>query len=280
VSTTPLTPSYRAGSGSPLVLLHGFTTSWRIWNPVLRSLGDHHTVLAPTLPGHRGGPPFPPDVRVSVATLADALERFLDAEAVDTAHIAGNSLGGWLSLELARRGRARSVVALAPAGGWDETLDVRKTADQIRHSARLAGLLAPFARLPLAIPDLRRTLLRSVMERGDRMPAADAIGLFSDAGGCDIVDAFAAATRTDGPFMGDLAKVTAPIRIAWSQNDRLLAADAHGRPLLGRIPTAEFVVLPRVGHTPMYDDPLLVVSTILETTLGTDARWREPERVA
>jgi pimeloyl-ACP methyl ester carboxylesterase len=50
--------------------------------------------------------------------VTDVLERDLDAAGISTAHIVGSSLGGWLAFELAARGRARSVVALAPAGGW------------------------------------------------------------------------------------------------------------------------------------------------------------------
>ena len=50
--------------------------------------------------------------------LADAVERALDEAGFERAHIAGNSLGGYVALQLAARGRAETVVALAPAGGW------------------------------------------------------------------------------------------------------------------------------------------------------------------
>jgi pimeloyl-ACP methyl ester carboxylesterase len=265
---------HRAGRGSPLVLLHGFTCTWRIWRPVIDHLAAHHEVIALTLPGHRGGPGLPPGVEVSVSSIADGVERVLDAEGVETAHLCGNSLGGWLALELARRGRARSVVALAPAGGWGVGADVRETAKRVRDSARMAGLAAVAAPLvgpSLRIPQVRRALLRMVMERGDRMSAVDAAAMIADAAECSIVDEFAKATNRDGPFVGDMSHVTAPIRVAWSQNDRLLVADTHARPLLDRVTDSDFVVLPGVGHTPMYDDPLLVVATVLEVTLAADS---------
>ena len=50
--------------------------------------------------------------------LADDVERRLDALGWDTAHIVGNSLGGWVAFELERRGRARTLTGIAPAGGW------------------------------------------------------------------------------------------------------------------------------------------------------------------
>ena len=78
-----------------------------------------HDVLAVNLAGRVGGPGLAV-TSVSVNALVDAVERDLDAAGFDTAHVVGNSLGGWIALELASRGRARSVVALAPAGGWEQ----------------------------------------------------------------------------------------------------------------------------------------------------------------
>src|SRR3954453_23686896 len=101
------TPAHRGGSGPPLVCLHGFTGTWRMWELVLPALERHHDVLAPTLAGPAGGPPVVGPVRAAV--LADAVERAMDAAGFETAYIAGNSLGGYVALQLAARGRARSV---------------------------------------------------------------------------------------------------------------------------------------------------------------------------
>src|SRR5436305_5966736 len=90
--------------------------TWRIWELVLPALERRHEVLAPTLPGHAGGPPLAH--KLSTEAVVDALERMLDEARIATAHLVGNSLGGYLALRLASRGRARSVVAFAPAGGW------------------------------------------------------------------------------------------------------------------------------------------------------------------
>jgi pimeloyl-ACP methyl ester carboxylesterase len=261
---------HRGGAGSPLVLLHGFTGTWRIWTPLLPTLEANHDVIALTLPGHHGGPALDAD-EVSVTALADGLERALDAEGVQSAHLCGNSLGGWLSLELARRGRARSVVALSPAGGWNEAEDVHRTSAMISRLTRVGARSAPFLRGPLLAPQARRAMLRQVMERGDRMPPGRMLQMLQDAGACAILDQFVRATNRDGPFTGDMSHVSCHVRIAWGQNDRVIPADRYGRPLLDRVPGAEFVVMPGVGHVPMYDDPLLVSTTILEVTLAVDA---------
>ncbi|HSD77813.1 MAG TPA: alpha/beta fold hydrolase, partial [Solirubrobacteraceae bacterium] len=96
--------------------LHGFTDTWRCWELVLPALERRPDVLAVTLAGHAGGPPI--EGEVGDAVLADAVERTMDDAGMRRAHVVGNSLGGSVALQLAARGRADTVVALAPAGGW------------------------------------------------------------------------------------------------------------------------------------------------------------------
>src|SRR5262249_18814681 len=100
----------------PMVLLHGFTDTWRTWDLVLPELKRHHDVLAPTLAGHAGGPPLGDNP--GRARMADEVERAMDEAGFGTAPLAGTPLGGFVARLLARGGRARSVVGLAPAGGW------------------------------------------------------------------------------------------------------------------------------------------------------------------
>ncbi len=89
--------------------------TWRVWDLVRPVLERRRDVLAVPLPGHVDGPPLP--AAITGDTLPDAVERAMDAAGLETAHLAGNSLGGFVALQLAARGRASSVVALAPAGG-------------------------------------------------------------------------------------------------------------------------------------------------------------------
>src|SRR6059058_733746 len=91
---------YRAGEGEPLVLVHGFTATWRCWLPVLAELVPRFEVIAPTLHGHDGGPPPPDGASHTLSGAADDLEQMLDDLGVGKAHLAGNSMGGALSLEL------------------------------------------------------------------------------------------------------------------------------------------------------------------------------------
>jgi pimeloyl-ACP methyl ester carboxylesterase len=83
---------------------------------VLDRLERGHEVLAMSLPGYGESPPL--EEEPTVPALVDAVERELDSAGWDTAHIVGNSMGGWITAELAARGRARSGVAIDPAGLW------------------------------------------------------------------------------------------------------------------------------------------------------------------
>jgi pimeloyl-ACP methyl ester carboxylesterase len=111
--TAPLSLT-RSGSGEPLLLLHGMGSSRRDFAAVLPALTDRFDVLNVDLPGI--GRSRHLDQRPTVAALTDAVERTLDAQGVGRVHVLGNSLGARIALELAVRGRARSVVAIAPSG--------------------------------------------------------------------------------------------------------------------------------------------------------------------
>src|SRR5918999_1003745 len=107
---------HRGGSGEPLVLVHGIGHTWRAWKPVLPLLEQRFDLLAVDLPGFGRSAPFPPGVDSTPEALADAVEDEMARAGFEDAHLAGNSLGGWISLELARRGRARTVTAISPSG--------------------------------------------------------------------------------------------------------------------------------------------------------------------
>ena len=108
----------RSGQGEPLVLLHGQGFSRRSFDPVVPALAARRDVIAVDLPGHGGSPRQPKGAGNAPRDLAVAVAELLDELELPTVHVAGNSSGGWVALELAKLGRARTVTALAPAGLW------------------------------------------------------------------------------------------------------------------------------------------------------------------
>jgi pimeloyl-ACP methyl ester carboxylesterase len=263
--------SHRGGNGTPLVCLHGFSDTWRAWAPVLDALEAEHDVLALTLPGHFCGPALPDGVVASIPAAVDLLERVLDDAGLTTAHLVGNSFGGWMALELAARGRARSVVALAPAGGWDRgTREDRRVARAFALGYRLARLAAPRADRLMRRPRLRAWALREVVTHPERVPPAAAAHMIRGAADCPIYLPMMRALRRDW-FPLELAVMKCPVRIAWGSHDRVIPLQRYSMRFRTLVPDAEWVTLPGVGHIPMHDDPALVVRTILEVTRRVDA---------
>jgi pimeloyl-ACP methyl ester carboxylesterase len=261
---TPEFDTYEGGSGTPLVLLHGINGSWRIWKPVLPELTQRHRVIAPTLAGHLGGPQLGPGR--GIAPLADAIETLLDDYGLEKAHFAGNSLGAWLSCELAQRGRALSVVAFSPPGSWARPGDLRRLG-RLMKMARSSSHWSLTARL-VESTAARRALLRPAMERGDRIPVEVAKQMLAEVRGCVLLDPLLEAITADGPVKH--FDIDCPVRIAWPYGDRTIPFLYYGQPFLAAIADSELVALRGVGHVPMYDDPELVARTVLNFTARAD----------
>ncbi|PTL58456.1 alpha/beta fold hydrolase [Paraconexibacter algicola] len=277
-----ITPAlYRAGSGEPVVLLHGFTGTWKHWRPVLGELVARYEVIAPTLAGHHGGPAFEAD-ELTLEAAADHLCGHLDDIGVGTAHLVGNSMGGALAIELAKRGRARSVVALAPGGGWEPGhAESQRLARFFARTIKLSQAAAPRAPQVMRRPGSRRLALRDVMRHGELVQPADAVELLRDSLGCTVSDRVITALQAGTPVLKELGQVSAPVLLAWPQHDRILPLPLHSPRLRREIPGNEFRVLPGCGHVPMWDDSRLVVDTIVEwVDRHTPAAGDQPETLA
>ncbi|HET6547203.1 MAG TPA: alpha/beta hydrolase [Solirubrobacter sp.] len=235
--------------------LHGFTGSWRVWELVLPRLERRFDVLAPTLPGHAGGPPLPHEL--TATTMVEGVERALDQAGFETAHVVGNSLGGHVALQLAARGRARSVVALAPAGGWPlgdpskhETLDFFvRMQELLRGAAAHAAFIA-------STPQGRRQALAAISERTEHIPPETVVHVIQAGALCaDAPAMLEFAAREEWTL--DASRIACPVRIVWGTADKLLpwprAATRYRREWL---PHADWVELEGVGHCPQLDVPL------------------------
>lgn len=257
---------HRAGSGEPLVLVHGIGSTWRVWTPVLPALEAERDVLAIDLPGFGESPRLPEDLEADVDALATGAEAEMDSAGFETAHVAGNSLGGWVALELARRGRARSVVALSPAGMWSPR--ERSYAEAaLRFQYRTARAIAPHAERLTRIAPIRTLLFSGVCARPWRTDPAEAAYAIEALARSDFLPTLEAVLPTRPRELGTIRP---PVTIAWGTRDTLLLP-RQGPRFIREIPDAALVELPGLGHVPMPDDPDLVARTILEGTGGRRA---------
>jgi pimeloyl-ACP methyl ester carboxylesterase len=262
------TSSHRGGAGTPLVCLHGFTDTWRTWELVLPALERQHDVLAPTLFGHAGGPPLA-GATVGDEDLIDAVEVAMDEAGFATADIVGNSLGGYVALNLAARGRARTVVALAPAGGWaqgDESF--RDTLAYFSSMQELVKAAAPYAEQILSSPEGRRRATEFTSVNFEHIPTELLVHQLVGAARCDAAAPLIEHANRYG-WKLDAERVTCPVRIVWGVEDRILGWPAAAvRFREDWLPNADWVVLDGVGHCPQLDVPAATAELILGFTAG------------
>jgi pimeloyl-ACP methyl ester carboxylesterase len=235
-----------------------------MWRHVVPRLAPHHDTIALTAMGHRGGTPAG-ERPVVISHLIDDVERVLDSLGIRTAHLAGNSMGGWIAIELARRGRARSVCALSPGGFWDiKSTDSARTVSVLKRTiedTRRGRPLLPV--LGLSSKFRRWAMARSAVN-GDRLTREEFLEAADDVLACTVAADLLATTDSIAP----MEPMPCPITLAWSAYDRVLPLKTAGARARERLPKARFIVLEDVGHVPMFDDPDLVARTILETIRG------------
>jgi pimeloyl-ACP methyl ester carboxylesterase len=249
------------GSGRPLILLHGGGASARCWLPLIGQLAAERHVVALDFPGFGDTPPPTSNGFLSMDWAIDQIADQLSAIGIDTpVDVAGNSMGGWMSLELAKRGLARSAVAIAPAGLWRRGMPPATLAQ-----FQIAMAAARLARTPavgiLARHPFRRALLAAVVAHPERITPQEATELYRDfdRSGPMLRSALriGATTRfTDGHG------ITVPITVAFCEHDWFVRPrDSQFRDQLPDHTT--WLTLENCGHVPMWDDPPLVAQTIL-----------------
>jgi pimeloyl-ACP methyl ester carboxylesterase len=248
---------HRGGSGEPLVLIHGIGHTWRGWKPMLPMLESRFDVLAVDLPGFGHSPPLPAGTEPTPEALADAVERAMDEAGFERAHIAGNSLGGWIALELARRGRALTVTAISPAGlqhgrekAWGRNMLLAMHWAARNAPARDALLRTRLGAILFAGPVVARPW------RLDPDDFAEVLRLFADSPGFHAT----LPSTFDGQPKG-LDAIDVPVLLVWGTLD-LLLLPRQGKRFERLIPNCELRYVKGLGHTPMSDDPDLLAGAI------------------
>ncbi|MGW7366895.1 alpha/beta fold hydrolase [Streptomyces sp. NPDC054841] len=250
----------RLGTGEPLLLLHGIGHHWQAWEPVLPALAAEREVIAVDLPGFGMSPALPDGVSYDLSTVVPVLGAFCAALGIDRPHVAGNSLGGLLALELGREKLVRSVTALSPAGFWTE--NERRyafgTLLAMRRGARMmpVPMIDRLSRTAAGRAALTSTIYARPGRRSPEAVVAETLALREATGFRRTLDA-----GRDVLFTEDVPGL--PVTVAWGTRDRLLLR-RQGVRAKHAIPGARLVRLPGCGHVPMNDDPALVARVILD----------------
>jgi len=240
----------RTGRGPPVVLLHGIGLARAVWDPVVPLLAREHEVIAVDLPGFGASAPLAGTP--TVAALAEAVETL----GLDRPHVAGNSLGGGIALQLGRRGWAGSVCAISPIGfaaGRERTY-VQVTLKAI-HA--MASALEGHAEAAYRGTVRRTALMSLIVSRPSNVPAQVAAHM-------NHTTAAAPGWHATLPVVTNWrpAMPACPTTIAWAEKDRLLLAGRQAPRARRWLPEARHVTLHGCGHVPMWDDPEQVARAI------------------
>jgi pimeloyl-ACP methyl ester carboxylesterase len=222
---------------------------------VIDRVAAERDVIAVDLPGFGESPSLPDGVAPTAANLGAAVGELCAGLGVKRPHLAGNSLGAWAALELAKTGGAASVCGISPAGLWRRPLGSRRV-----DSHAWALRLRPLVPLLLASKRLRTRFLRTTVARPERLSSIESRGLVRD--WLDAPAYEAANLEMRSHVFENPELVTVPTTIAWGTEDALVGAPRRER----MPPGARYIELDGLGHTPTWDDPPRIAELLLEAS--------------
>lgn len=252
------------GSGEPMLLLHPFMMSQTVWKNVAPMIADtgRYEVFAPTMPGHNGGAKGP--FFLDSGSLADDVERRMDALGWETAHIVGNSLGGWVAFELERRGRARTLTGIAPAGGWSHFTPAKfEIVGKFLAGIPIWLATLAFGQRLVKLPFTRWLTHLPVSGTAAGLSDEDVRDIIDDVSHCPAYYQLLVKSLTL-PGLQELAAGSAPTHLVICEKDRVLPHPRFTRHFTTHLPTdTQITHLDGVGHIPMFEAPRRVADLIV-----------------
>lgn len=253
---------HREGTGEPLVLIHGVGHHGQAWRPVIDRLSGAYDVRACDSPGFGRSQPLPDGTEPTVAAYTDAFQQFFRDQGLQHPHVAGNSLGGAVALELAKRGAVASATAVSPAGFWTPG-ERRYALISLLAVARVPRAVRPYAiRAARTVPG-RAALFAQLVGNPAALPpeeAAETLGdLWASSAFVPALHALQRYAFTGGAELGP------DVSVGWGDKDRLLLYGRQAPRARAALPKARHVTL-NGGHVPFFDDPDGVADLIRSTT--------------
>jgi pimeloyl-ACP methyl ester carboxylesterase len=259
---------HREGNGPPLVLLHGVGHHWQAWQPVIERLADSFDVIACDSPGFGRSAALPVDVAPTIPAYVDAFAGFFTELGLERPHVAGNSMGGAIALELARRQAVASATAFSPAGFWSPA-ERRFCQLSLGLLGGIPRPLRPALRALAATRPGRVALFRQTFGWPIRLPAAEAVATLDDGWAAPALAGALAAFDHYDFSAGEELRGT-PVTVAWGRYDRLLIYARQAPRARAALPWARHVTL-GAGHVPFFDDPAAAAETIRGSVAAAEA---------
>ncbi len=262
----------RRGSGPAVIVLQQLDPP-AFWADTIDALTITCEVIAVDLPGFGDTPPLP-DGQASVSALADAVATWIVNAGLREGHVVGNSLGGAVAIEVAKRDAVAGAIAVSPLGFWTE----REAARPLRSLAVGGAVARAVASRPGVITrtGVGRTLAFGQLVARPRdmseSTARSALLGMATAPGFAATRGEVRRYRLEGP------EPRVPVTIAWAAKDRMTPPHQADR-ATELLPHANVVMLPDCGHAAMVDNPRLVARVVLDamaTRSSGEARPVQP----
>ncbi|WP_193353927.1 alpha/beta fold hydrolase [Arthrobacter sp. CAL618] len=253
----------RHGSGTPLLLVHGLGSSLRTWDPIMPALTAGREVTAVDLPGFGNTPPLIGPV--TIGTLTDTVERFIESEGLQDTALVGSSMGARIVLELARRGHPGSTVSLDPGGFWTDR-------QRLIFGTSITASVALVRAIQPALPFLTGTAIgrSALLAQFSAKPWQLDPGLvltelqgFASSPGLDE----ARRSLIEGPTQqgAPAGSLSGNVVIGWGRRDRV-TFPSQAATAQQRFPDATFHWFEESGHFPHWDQPAETARLILDST--------------
>jgi pimeloyl-ACP methyl ester carboxylesterase len=242
------------GSGAPIVFVHGLAGCWQNWLENIPHFAERgHRVIALDLPGF-GHSPLPL-WEISISNYGGLVDDFCEALNLRACALVGNSMGGFVSAEVAIREPewVQRLVLVSAAG----ISHARMRSEPAEMAARMAITAAPlafrFRDRSLRRPNLRRLMFRNIFDAPERLPPELLWEFFHHAMRAPgFLPAVQGLVGYD--FLDRLERVQIPTLIVWGRDDRVVPADdADG--YARRLRNSRVVIFDRCGHCPMAERP-------------------------
>ncbi|KSV76037.1 hypothetical protein N185_16445 [Sinorhizobium sp. GW3] len=251
------------GEGEPLVMVHGLGGSAHSWDMVVSALAKHRRLLLLNLPGHGGSA-----ARLAPPTfdgMVQSVEEFLNAEDLGLPDIVGSSLGGRIVLELARRGRARSAIALDPGGFWTGW-EANYVFASLMGTIKIMRALGRYRRLLVERPG-RLLALKQLSYKPSGLQRLFLEREIENCAKTGNFEAIAQDLTTIAPQAGPAAGGVSSVSIGWGRQDRLCLPRQAAR-AQSTFPGAALHWFEECGHFPMWDQPRETAAFILAQLKG------------
>jgi pimeloyl-ACP methyl ester carboxylesterase len=250
-------------SHPPLVLIHGLGSAATVFKPIIPALSKSFRVITVDLPGH-GQSPYNKGQAMDPKSLGRAIFETVEREyGVKEFHVAGNSLGGWIALEMAadQPQRIKTLTGLAPAGLWLKPASGRTPSEA--WSYYLAKVLRPVIRAGLHVIALRKIGYSNVSPKWKELSyeiCSDSAYAMGHAKGY-----FPAWDGMLGRRFEAHIPENVPVTILFGDTDNTLPYP-HSQERSLAPAHASWIVVDNCGHAPMWDYPELMVKIISQTS--------------